>query len=98
VSGLPCLTPKILGPRRRSLGVAHGVLDRAVSKAILDGARVVAGVGKGVAAAMPQHVAVHREIKAGALADALDQPIGGIGRERTAALGRKDVAPVRELR
>jgi hypothetical protein len=32
---------------------------------------------------MPQHVAGNREIKAGVLADALDQPIGGIGREPT---------------
>jgi hypothetical protein len=59
------------------------VLDRAVSKPILDCPGIVAGVGQGVAAAMPQHVAVNREMKAGALADALDQPIGGIGRERT---------------
>ena len=64
---------------------------------ILDGTGVVAGVGQSVTAAMPQHVAVHRKVEAGARADALDQSIGGVGRERTAALGRKDVARVREL-
>jgi len=47
-----------------------------------------AGVGQGVAAAMPQHMRVHGEIEAGAGADALDQSIGGIGRERGAALAR----------
>jgi hypothetical protein len=65
------------------------VLDRAVSKPILNGAGVVAGVGQGVAAAMPHHVAVDQEVKAGAITDALDQPIGGIRRKRTVVLGRK---------
>jgi hypothetical protein len=32
---------------------------------------------------MPQHVRVHGETKAGARADALDQPIGCIRRERS---------------
>jgi len=68
-----------------------------VPKPILDGAGVVASVGQGVAEAMPQHVAMNREIKAGAPTDALDQPIGGVWRERTAALGREDVARVRDL-
>ena len=50
---------------------------------VLDGAGVMAGVRQGVAAAMPQHVRVHGETKAGARADALDQPIGCIRRERS---------------
>jgi hypothetical protein len=48
------------------------VLDRAVPKPILDCARIVAGVGQGITAAMAQHVAVDREAKASALTDALD--------------------------
>jgi hypothetical protein len=47
-----------------------------------NGAGVMAGVGQGVAAAMPQHVGVHGEVEAGACPDALDQSIGGIRRER----------------
>ncbi len=66
-------------------------------KPILNGAGVMPGVGQSVAAAMPQHAGVDREIEARARADALDQPIGGVGRERGAALGRKDVARLREL-
>jgi len=57
----------------------------------------MAGVGKGVAAAMPQHARMYGEIEAGTSADALDQSIGGIRCERGAALGRKDVARIREL-
>ena len=40
---------------------------------------------------------MNRESEAGSLAYALDQSIGAVGREWTAALGRKDVARVREL-
>jgi hypothetical protein len=54
-------------------------------------------LAKASAAAMPLHVAVNGEIEAGARADPLDQTIGGIRREWRAALGRKDVARLREL-
>jgi hypothetical protein len=40
---------------------------------------------------------MNREGKAGTLADALDQPIDSVRRERAAPLGREDEAAVREL-
>ena len=43
-------------------------------------------------------MAVNREGKAGTLANALDQPIDGVGREWAATLGREYEATVRELR
>jgi hypothetical protein len=42
-------------------------------------------------------VGVHQEIEAGALANAFDEAINGVGRERAAALGREDKAAVGEL-
>jgi hypothetical protein len=42
----------------------------------------MAGIGKGIAAGVPEHVGVNRKDEATAHADALDQPIDGIGRER----------------
>jgi hypothetical protein len=47
---------------------------------------------------MPQHVAVNREIEAGAFTDALDEPIDGIRREWAAPFRRENVVGVRELR
>jgi hypothetical protein len=52
----------------------------------------VACIRQGIAAGVPKHVDVNLEWKAGAFADALDQPINGIGREWGAALGLEYVA------
>jgi hypothetical protein len=68
-----------------------------VPEPVLDYPGVVPLVCQRVAAGMPQHVDVNREVKAGALANALDQSIGCIRRERTVPLGRKDIARVRKL-
>ena len=46
---------------------------------ILNGPRVVPGVGQRVTAGVPQHVHVDLERKAGALADAFDKAIDGVG-------------------
>jgi hypothetical protein len=46
--------PEVLETMRRQLGVAHRVLDVLVPEIGLQGAGVVAGVGQGVAAAVPQ--------------------------------------------
>jgi hypothetical protein len=46
---------------------------------------------------MPEDLAVNREDEAGALTNALDQPVDGVGRERAAPLGREDEATVWEL-
>jgi hypothetical protein len=43
---------------------------------------------------MPQHVEMHRQGKAGTLADDLDLAIDGIRRERRAALGGEDPCEV----
>src|SRR5262249_4144230 len=52
---------------------------------------VVAGVGQGVAAGMPQHVGEDREGQAGALPEAGEQGAEALGRHRTAALRGEDV-------
>jgi len=69
--------------------------DRTVAEPVLDRPGIGASVGQCVSSAMPQHVEMHRQGKAGPLADDLDEPVDGIGRERGAALGGEDVAAVR---
>ena len=49
--------------------------------------RIVACIGQRVAAGMAQHVDMNLKGEAGALADALDQAIDGIGGEGRAPLG-----------
>src|SRR3974390_1472136 len=49
-------TPEVLELRRRQLGVPDRVLDRFMPEVVLNAARIVAGIGQGVAAGMPQHV------------------------------------------
>ena|SRR6476660_4895874 len=73
------------------------MLNRPMAKPILQRPRIMPRIGQGIAARMPKHVTVNREGKACTLADPLDQPINGVGRERTAALGRKDEAALGEL-
>jgi hypothetical protein len=68
-----------------------------MAEPVLDASRVVAGVGQGVAAGMAEHVSVDRKGEAGAAADALAQPIDGIGRERAAALRGEDEGAVGQL-
>jgi hypothetical protein len=68
-----------------------------MSKPILKGARIMAGVCERVAAGVPQHVNVDQKRKSGALTDALYQAINGIRVEWPAALGSEHGAAVREL-
>jgi hypothetical protein len=49
------LSPEVLEPVRRQLGVAHGVLDVFVAEPRLQCPGVVAGISKRVAATVPQH-------------------------------------------
>jgi hypothetical protein len=49
-----------------------------MAEPILNGSRVVALIGQGIAAGVTQHVDVNLERKAGALANALDQAIDGV--------------------
>ena len=67
-------------------------------KPILNPARVMPGIRQGVAAAVSQHVRVHRERKPGALADALDKAVHRVGGERAAALRGEHKGAVRECR
>ena len=70
-----------------------------MAEPILNRPRVVSCIGERVAARMPQHVNVNLEREAGALTDALDQAIDGIGGERRAALfvRRKIRMPLRQF-
>jgi hypothetical protein len=55
------LSPKVLEPIRRKLGVAHRVLNVLVTEISLQRPRVVPRIGQCLAAAVPQHVRVNRE-------------------------------------
>jgi hypothetical protein len=59
------LAPKVLEPCRRQLGVAHRVLDVFVPEVGLERPRVMAGVGKRIAAGVPQHVGMDLEFEPG---------------------------------
>src|SRR5215469_17712884 len=71
---LPSLTPKVLKSRRRELGIAHRVLDVAVTEISLQRTGVVSPVGQCVAASMPQHVGVRLKAKLGLDPDPLHHP------------------------
>jgi len=62
-----------------------------MAEVMLDGPRVVAIIGKLVAAAMPQHVAVDEEAKAGGLAGPRNHALIAGNAERRAALTDKHV-------
>jgi hypothetical protein len=59
------LPPEILEPVRRQFSIAERVLDIAVVKIRMQGARVMAGIGEGEAAGMAQHVRVRLEREPG---------------------------------
>ena len=85
-------TPKIFEPLLAQFGVAGGVLDRAMTKPILNCSCVMPGVGQRVAAGVPQHVDVNLKREARTLADALDQAIDSVGGEWGAALSLEHIA------
>jgi hypothetical protein len=58
-------SPEILEPRRRQLGVSHGVLDVAMPQVSLQGARVVPFVRERIAASVPEHVRVRLKAELG---------------------------------
>src|SRR5262252_10782970 len=69
------LSPEVFEPVRGELGVAHRVLDVFVAEPRLQRPGVVAGVGERIAAAMPQHVRMYRELHLGPRPD----PSGDLG-------------------
>jgi hypothetical protein len=88
--GRRSIAPEILETSRRQLGVAHRVLDVLVSQIGLKRARIDAVIGELEAAGVPQHVRVHWETESGCNAKPRDHLTKARGRERHAALGRKD--------
>jgi hypothetical protein len=84
--------PKILKSLLAQFRIPGGVLDGAMAEPILNCPRVVPCVGQGIAVGVAEHVHVNLEGEAGAVADALDQPIDRIGGERAAALRRENIA------
>jgi len=66
-----------------------------MAEPVLDQPRVVAGIGQGVAAGAAQHVGMDPERQLGALANCFDEPINGVSRKLTAALGLEDEGPRR---
>jgi hypothetical protein len=56
-----------------------------MAEPILDASRIMARIGQGVAASVPEHAGVDLKGETNALADALNEPVDGVGRERSAA-------------
>jgi hypothetical protein len=83
------LPPEVLEPGRRQLGIAHRVLDVAMAEVGLQGAGVVASIGKRKAAGVAQHVRMCLEIDAGSTPDALDHLGEAGGRERRTTLAHE---------
>jgi hypothetical protein len=75
------VAPEILESLWRQFGIPHRVLDVLVTKVDLQGAGVMAFVGKGVAAGVPEHVRVRLEPQLGFGACALDHSGEACGRE-----------------
>jgi hypothetical protein len=74
--------PEVLELGRCQLGIPDCVLDGFVPQVILNAPRIVACIGKGVAAGMPEHVDVNREAKQPiGLTQALYKAIGGVWSE-----------------
>src|SRR3974377_682052 len=59
--GRSCRTPEVLELGRRQFGIPDRVLDRFVTKVVLNATRIVACIGQRVAAGMAQHINVDRE-------------------------------------
>ena len=58
-------SPELLEPNGREFGIAHGVLNVAVSKVGLQGASVVPFVCQRIAASVPEHLRVRFEAQFG---------------------------------
>ena len=83
------LPPEVLETSRRQFGVPDRVLDIAMTEISLQSSRIMAGIGQGEAAGMPEHMRMCLEIEAGSIASALDH-LGEAGsRERRTALTYK---------
>ena len=86
------LPPEVAEAGRRKFGIANRVLDVLVAKPCLERPRVVAGIGKRIAAAMPQHVRVDRKRHLGPSTDPAEQRVPCLRRHRSVPFGHKHVA------
>jgi hypothetical protein len=77
--------------RSGASSVKWTVLDILVPKPSLQRPRVVAGIGQGIAAAVPKHVRVNRQRHLGPHPDPGEQGMECLGRHRPAPLSHKDV-------
>jgi len=68
-----------------------------MAEPVLNAPRVLAGIGQGVAAGVPERVEVGRKGEARTRADALDEPIDRVGPERPDALSAEYERGVRSL-
>src|SRR5256885_1212238 len=76
--------------RRDEFEVAGGVFGVPMPQIILDHAQIIATIGQGVAAAMPQHVGMDMKPYASAFAGDAYQVVDGKARELIAALCEKE--------
>src|SRR5262249_23161195 len=84
--------PKVSKPVWRKLGVANGVLNVLMPEIVLQGARVVAIVGKFEPACMAEHVRMHTERHLGSLPQPSDHSAEAHRAHGRSALTHEDVA------
>jgi hypothetical protein len=80
------LSPEILEPIGRHLGVAGGMHDALMAEIMLKRPGIMPIVGELVPAGVPEHVRVNREWHLGSLTEPLDEPVEADGAHRSAAL------------
>ena len=78
--------PKIFKPRRRQLGVPHGVLDIAMTEIRLQRSRIMSLVRQSISTGMPEHVWVRLKAKPSLDACPFDHAGKPSGTERRSSL------------
>src|SRR5262249_11717936 len=91
------IVPETFEASRRQLGVPDGVLDVLVAQVGLQAPSIDALVREVIAASMPQHGRVHREIKLDRHAEARNQLTESCSREGRSALRRENKRRLRIL-
>ena len=91
------ITPEILEPVGRHVGVPDRVLNVLVPEVVLQSPRVVAVVGELEPAGMAKHVWVDREWHLGGLPDTLDEAMEADGADRPTAFGNEHVGVSRVI-
>src|SRR5262245_43291499 len=91
------IPPKVPKPVGRKLGVPNGVLDVLMPEVVLQGARVVAIVGKLALAGMAEHVRMHTERHLGSLPEPRNHSAETDRAHGRSPLSHEDVAAWRLL-